>query len=36
MIEDRKRNFIPGMIPLYDPETQKKVNVMNYQDFNNH
>ena len=36
LIEERKRNFIPGMAPVYDFETQQKVNSLNYsQNINN-
>jgi hypothetical protein len=31
LIEDKKRNFIPGLAPVYDQQTQQKINSGNYQ-----
>jgi hypothetical protein len=35
MIDERRRNFIPGMAPIYDVETQQKIKSTNYQTFSN-
>ena len=31
LLEEKKKSFVPGMMPIYDTEMQKKVNSANYQ-----
>jgi hypothetical protein len=35
MEDEKKRNLVPGMNPIYDPSFQQKVSSINYQNLTN-